>query len=82
MKTAEYFVYILECKDGTLYTGIATDVARRFTEHQSGTGSKYTRAKGVVRVLYQEKAEGRSAASKREIAIKNLTREQKFALAR
>ncbi len=76
----KYFVYLLQCKDGSLYTGITTDVERRFAEHKSGVGSNYTRARGAKRVAYTEKQPNRSAAQKREAEIKKLTREQKLAL--
>jgi len=75
-----YFVYILECADKSLYTGITTDVARRFAEHQQGEGGKFTRAKKVVRVVYTERKLNRSTASKREAAIKKLSRQEKLAL--
>ncbi len=75
-----YFVYLLECKDGSLYTGITTDVARRFIEHTSGTGAKYTRAKEPVRVVYQEEYPNRSEASKREAEIKRWHKQKKLAL--
>lgn len=75
-----YVVYILECGDGSLYTGITTDIARRFEEHTNGTGGRYTSAKKVRRIVYTEKHPDRSAASKRECAIKKLSREQKQAL--
>ncbi len=76
-----YFVYMLECQDESLYTGITTDVARRFAEHQKGIGSNFTRAKKAVRIVYTEECATRSAALKREAAIKRLTRPQKLALA-
>jgi len=76
-----YFVYILECKDGTVYTGITTDLKRRLAEHDSGQGGHYTRARGVKRLIYSEKQANRSSASKREIEIKKLSREKKLALA-
>jgi putative endonuclease len=75
-----YFVYILKCKDGSLYTGITTDVARRLEEHKSGKGGHYTRAKGVVKVLYTERRKNRSTASKREAEIKRLSRSEKLSL--
>jgi putative endonuclease len=75
-----YFVYMLECKDGSLYTGITTDVERRFAEHQAGTASHYTHAHGAVKMVYTEACADRSTASKRENAIKRLTREQKLLL--
>ena len=75
-----YFVYLIECKDGSLYTGITTDVARRFEEHKSGKGGHYTRAKGAVKVVYTEKKKDRSRASKREAEIKKYSRENKLSL--
>lgn len=76
-----YFVYVLECGDGSLYTGITTDVARRFAEHQEGVGSRFTRAKGAERIIYSEKQPDRGAASKREAEIKKWSRAKKLALA-
>jgi putative endonuclease len=73
-----YYVYLLECKDGTLYTGITTDVERRFKEHKDGKGGKYTRAKKVVRVLHTEKFADRSKASKREAEIKRWSHSEKL----
>ncbi|MEI7720075.1 MAG: GIY-YIG nuclease family protein [bacterium] len=75
-----YFIYILKCKDGSLYTGITTDVVRRFAEHQSGVGGHYTRAHGAVRIVYTEKYPNRSLASKREAEIKGMSRVQKLHL--
>jgi putative endonuclease len=74
--------YILRCADDTLYTGITSDLKRRIAAHNEGTASKYTRARGPVELLFAEDCADRSAASKRESAIKNLTREQKWALIR
>lgn len=76
-----YFVYLLECEDGSLYTGITTDVARRFAEHQKGIGSRFTRAKKAKRIIYTEQYPSRSAAQKREAAIKKLPRGKKLVLA-
>lgn len=75
-----YFVYLIKCKDGSLYTGITTDVKRRFQEHKEGTGGRYTRAKGVVKVVYTEKHKNRSKASKREAQIKSWHKDQKLGL--
>ena len=75
-----YFVYLLECEDGSLYTGITTDVARRLKEHQAGTGGHFTRARGAKRILYTEEHPDRSSASKREAAIKKLSRPKKLKL--
>lgn len=77
-----YFVYIMECKDGSLYTGITTNIERRFAEHKSGIGSHYTSAKEVVRVVYTESHPDRSSASKREAKIKSWTRKKKLSLIR
>jgi len=75
-----YFVYIIKCKDGSFYTGITTDVVRRFGEHKNGKGGHYTSSKGVVKVVYIEKRKNRSEASKREAEIKKLTRKEKLDL--
>lgn len=76
-----YFVYILKCKDDTLYTGIATDVERRLDEHNnSDKGAKYTRVRRPVALVYTEELEDRSTACKREYAIKQLKREEKLRL--
>lgn len=76
-----YFVYILECSDQTLYTGIAKDVNKRLDEHNnSSKGAKYTRARRPVKLLHVEEAEDRSSACKREYAIKKLSREEKITL--
>ena len=75
-----YFVYILKCKDGTLYTGITTDLVRRLAEHKSGKGAKFTRARKAGRIVYSERKRNRSTASKREAEIKSMTRGQKLEL--
>ncbi len=75
-----YYVYILECTDGSLYTGITTDVKRRFAEHQEGKGGNYTRAKGAVKILYTEEHPDRSTASRREAVLKKWSRDEKVAL--
>ncbi len=75
-----YFVYLLECDDGSLYTGITTDVARRFIEHKNKTGGNYTSAKGAVRIVYSEEHSDRSSASKREAEIKRWPRDKKLQL--
>lgn len=77
-----YFVYIIECGDGSFYTGITTDVERRFNEHKSGVGGHYTSARSVVRVVYTEEHPHRSSASKREAQIKGWTRQKKLNLIR
>ena len=72
-----WYLYILRCKDGTLYTGITTDVEKRFEAHQSGKGAKYTRGRGPLELVYREQCGTHSDALKRELAVKALTREQK-----
>lgn len=76
-------VYIVRCADGSLYTGIATDVARRVEEHNASNllAARYTRARRPVVLVYQEAAASRSAAGKREYELKRLSREEKEALA-
>jgi putative endonuclease len=78
---SKYYVYLLECADKTLYTGITTNLERRFKEHQAGTGSRYTRAKKAARLLYSEPHRNRSSASRREAEIKKWNRRDKLALA-
>ncbi|HNO77080.1 MAG TPA: GIY-YIG nuclease family protein [Phycisphaerae bacterium] len=75
-----WFVYLLRCNDGSLYTGITTDVPRRYKQHQAGTASRYTRSRLPVRIVYQEKVADRSAALKRESAIKAMSRSEKLDL--
>ena len=75
-----YHVYILECADGSLYTGITTNVERRLAEHKAGKGGHYTRAHTVVRVAYTEEYSDRSSASKREAEIKRWPRSKKLEL--
>lgn len=76
-----YYVYIVECSDKTLYTGITVDVDRRMDEHNSGAlGAKYTSARRPVKILYTKKYKDRSTASKEEYRIKKLSRAQKLQL--
>lgn len=77
-----WYLYILRCGDGSLYTGITTDVARRLDAHRRGKGAKYTRGRGPLTLLYREECGTHSQALKRELAVKALTREDKEALAR
>jgi putative endonuclease len=70
-------VYIVFCSDSTLYTGITTDLQRRFSQHASGQGAKYFRDRQPVKVVYQESGHTRSTASKREVEIKTLARGDK-----
>jgi hypothetical protein len=73
-----WFVYMLRCGDGSLYTGCTDNVTRRLAAHQSGKGAKYTRSRLPVTLAYLEPAADKSAALRREIAIKRLTRQQKL----
>jgi predicted GIY-YIG superfamily endonuclease len=75
-----WFVYILRCADGTLYTGITNDVDRRCRQHNAGTASRYTRARLPAQMVYQEPQLSRGAALRRELAVKALSRRQKEAL--
>ena len=75
-----YVVYMLECSDGTLYTGCTNDMARRLAEHQSGRASKYTRSRLPVTVVYLEGAAGRGRALSREAEIKRMSRSEKLLL--
>ena len=75
-----WFVYILRCADGSLYTGITKDVKRRCDQHNAGTASRYTRSRLPVSVVYQEAQATRSQALKREAAIKAMSRQQKESL--
>ena len=70
-------LYILRCGDGSLYTGITTDVERRLETHRSGKGAKYTRGRGPLELVYREECGDHSAALKRELEIKKLPREEK-----
>jgi|TARA_B100000035_G_scaffold146591_2_gene124886 putative endonuclease len=73
-----WWVYIVECADGTYYTGITTDIQRRLNEHNySFKSAKYTRSRRPVRLVYSEEASNRSEASKRECKIKKLSRQKK-----
>jgi predicted GIY-YIG superfamily endonuclease len=72
-----WFVYILRCADGSLYTGIAKDVDRRLKQHNAGTASRYTRSRLPVALEYQEEQPNQSMALKRELAIKALSRKAK-----
>jgi predicted GIY-YIG superfamily endonuclease len=76
----DWFVYILRCGDDSLYTGITSDVERRLAMHRAGKGAKYTRGRGPLTVVYTEQLPDKSAALRRERAIKGLSRLEKLAL--
>ena len=73
----QWVVYILECKDGSLYTGITDRLERRLAAHRSGKGAKYTRGRGPLHLRYLEECTDHSAALKREAEIKKLTKTEK-----
>jgi len=72
-----WFLYLVRCKDNSLYTGITTDVKRRFTEHQSGKGAKYLRGKSPLKLVYQQSVGSHADALKAEINIKKLCKKDK-----
>ncbi len=81
--TVMWYVYIVECRDGTYYTGITTDIERRIKEHNhSPAGARYTRSRRPVRLHYSEDANNRSDALKRELQIKKLSSKHKRSLAK
>ena len=75
-----WYLYILQCGDGSLYTGITTDVEKRLEAHRSGKGAKYTRGRSPLELKYREGCGTHSDALKRELEIKHLSREEKLAL--
>ena len=81
-KPATWFVYILRCADGSLYTGITLELTRRFEQHNAGTASRYTRSRLPVSIEYHEIQTTRSSALKRELEIKSMSRKEKEVLIR
>lgn len=77
-----WVVYMLRCADGSLYTGITNNFPRRLAQHQSGVASRYTRTRLPVEPVYRETAADRGAATRRELALKALSRKAKLALVR
>ena len=75
-----WYVYMLRCGDGTLYTGVTDDVERRLAAHRAGRGAKYTRGRGPLELVYREEQPDKSAALRREIQIKGLSRPAKLTL--
>ena len=73
-------LYILRCRDGSLYTGITTDLEKRLIAHNAGKGAKYTRSRKPVELIYSEDCADHSIALKRELEIKAMPREQKLKL--
>ncbi|MEW6025767.1 MAG: GIY-YIG nuclease family protein [Planctomycetota bacterium] len=80
MNNRPWFVYILRCRDDSLYTGITNDIPERIKEHNSGEGAKYTRTRVPVRLVYREKYPDKSSARKREMEIQGWPRETKLKL--
>lgn len=76
-----WWVYILRCKDGSLYSGITNDIDQRLEAHNQGTGAKYTRGRRPVTLIYKEPAANRSEATRRERQMKSLSRQEKLLLA-
>lgn len=77
MEESVWYLYILRCRDGSLYTGITTDVEKRLNQHRTGKGAKYTRGRGPLELVYRECCGDHSAALKRELEIKAMTRSRK-----
>jgi len=77
---SRWFVYILRCSDGTFYTGSTSDPYRRLSQHEQGTGAKYTRGRSPLEMIYCQPCESKSDALKKEYAIKQLSRPEKEAL--
>jgi predicted GIY-YIG superfamily endonuclease len=75
-----WHVYILRCRDGTLYTGITVDLDKRIEAHKRGAGAKYTRSRGPVALVYHEPQPDRGTAQKREAALRRMGRDGKLAL--
>lgn len=78
--TKQWFVYMLECADGSLYTGVSNDLAKRVDIHNAGKGAKYTRSRLPVKLVYSETAPDKGEALKKEIKMKQLSRVEKLAL--
>lgn len=75
-----WIVYILQCADGTLYTGITNDLKKRLAAHNEGTGAKYTRGRGPVKLVYKEGRKTKGSALRREAEIKKMSRKSKLTL--
>jgi len=77
---SRWFVYILRCRDGSLYTGITNDIGKRLEAHNTGKGAKYTRSRAPVELVWKEAKRNETYARKREAEIKGWTREEKVCL--
>jgi putative endonuclease len=80
MVREKWLVYIIECRDGSLYTGATNNISRRFAEHQAGKGSKYVRSRKALRVVFLESCRNKSSAYRREREIKGFSRQKKLKL--
>ena len=76
-KASAWSLYVLKCRDGTLYTGITADLPRRVQQHNDGTASRYTRSRLPIKLIFSEPCRSRSQALKKEYALKQLSREKK-----
>ena len=76
-KSGRWYLYVLKCSDGTLYTGITNDPSRRLEQHNAGIASRYTRSRRPVKLVYQEPCRNHSFALQKECALKALTRGEK-----
>ena len=81
MNMSAWFVYVVRCRDGTLYTGISRDLGARLAKHNQGKGARYTRGRGPVALVHSERWSSQAEALRREAAIKALPRPQKLLLA-
>lgn len=75
-----WFVYVLKCGDGSLYTGITNNLTKRILAHEQGSGAKYTKGRAPFSIIYKERYKNRSDATKRELEIKKLSRQEKLEL--
>jgi putative endonuclease len=75
-----WYLYVLKCADGSLYTGVTNNIEKRMGDHKNGVGSKYVRSRLPFELLYQEEFESKQEAMKREFAVKKLSRKQKLEL--
>jgi len=80
MQDKQWFLYLVRCNNGSLYTGITTDVERRFCEHQSGKGAKFLRGKGPLELVFQLQLENHSTALKTEMLVKKMNKQDKETL--
>lgn len=76
-----YYLYLLQCRDNSIYTGITNDLAARFKKHRDGKGGSYTRSRGAKKIIYTEEHRTKSEALRREIEVKNWPRAKKLLLA-